>query len=494
MKDATGNYIVPTYGLDPMGSGMGGGKWGGSDIKEYRNVEKWKPSDSKEADWLEWMKYAHPHQYSLYTGQTHNKLTGEFTPIPDDGYGGVPDAGPPLQSPTTPTPDEETPGDGTIPTGPINASGIATDFNLTGVENMYGYLKDKEEGTTYKPITDTYGTLTYSADGGRVPAAYGGRMGYAGGGDIRQRYLFGGLGKLFKGITKPFKGITRGIKKLTKSKAGKLAIMAALGFGVPGTPFKGMFGSGTGGLGDLFKNAWTSTKGIGLDQAGAAGAGEVGKGWFNRLASKAFLSDPTSKWSMENISPWKTTLFPAIAGGLYSAFSNKQKKPDWLIDWERRKAEADAYWAPRFEDAFAQGGRIGYAGGSDDLDIPLTSFEKALREMTKEEREEELEFLKGDERQQRYKMMSLINSQLARTWNYTVPLFYQRGIIDAMRLDLGLFPDQDIRDIRDTAKRWVSRKVYPHFKLDWLKYNKGEKSIAKKYDSALQSLALLKAS
>jgi len=49
------------------------------------------------------------------------------------------------------------------------------------------------------------------------------------------------------------------------------------------------------------------------------------------------------------------------------------------------------------------GGRIGYADGTDkgplyidenyDLDVPLTNFEKALREMTKEEREEELKRL-----------------------------------------------------------------------------------------------------
>jgi hypothetical protein len=101
---------------------------------------------------------------------------------------------------------------------------------------------------------------------------------------------------------------------------------------------------------------------------------------------------------------------------------------------------------------------------------------------------DDLEYV--DDRTKQYKMLSLINSQLARSWTYSAPLFYQRGIIDAMRLDLGFFPDQDIRDIRDSAKKWVDRKVYPHFKLDWLKYKKKRKGNQKR-EAALQSLSLL---
>ena len=57
----------------------------------------------------------------------------------------------------------------------------------------------------------------------------------------------------------------------------------------------------------------------------------------------------------------------------------------------------------------AQGGRMGYADGTDkgplyvdenyDLDIPLTNFEKALREMSKEEREEYKKMLESILRQ-----------------------------------------------------------------------------------------------
>mgnify|MGYP003111776514 CR=1 FL=1 len=97
-----------------------------------------------------------------------------------------------------------------------------------------------------------------------------------------------------------------------------------------------------------------------------------------------------------------------------------------------------------------------------------------------------------DDRTKKYKTLSLINSQLARTWMYSAPLFYERGLIDAARLELGLFPDQEIRDIRDSAKKWVGRNLYPTFKADWMKYKRPKrKRSAQNTDSALQALSLL---
>jgi hypothetical protein len=64
-----------------------------------------------------------------------------------------------------------------------------------------------------------------------------------------------------------------------------------------------------------------------------------------------------------------------------------------------------------------------------------------------------------------------------------------------MRLDLGLFPDQDIRDIRDWAKKWVGKNLHPTFKADWMKYNyerlPKSKQPGQNSDAALQALALL---
>jgi hypothetical protein len=66
---------------------------------------------------------------------------------------------------------------------------------------------------------------------------------------------------------------------------------------------------------------------------------------------------------MANVSPWKSILMAMGIGGL-SANDDQDSNPlmeKWLAD----KAAADAHWIPRFEDAFADGGRIGYAGGAD---------------------------------------------------------------------------------------------------------------------------------
>ena len=73
----------------------------------------------------------------------------------------------------------------------------------------------------------------------------------------------------------------------------------------------------------------------------------------------------------------------------------------------------------------------------------------------------DIDFIPEEQTNKRFKLMSLVNAQLARTWNYTAPLFYQRGIIDAARMELGLFPDRDIRDIRRMAKQWMGRNIHP---------------------------------
>jgi hypothetical protein len=288
------------------------------------------------------------------------------------------------------TPDEETPDDDDdIPTGPINASGIASTYNLTGVGDMYGYLPPSGAGTTYKPITNTYGELTYgAADGGRVPAAYGGRMGYAGGGDIRQRYLFGGLGKLFKGITKPFKGITRGIKKLTKSKAGKMAIMAAL-MGAPfgGGPGATWFGKGSG---------WGALTG------GGKGPGIMGN--IKKMIMGTPIRSMTSEgarnytkgglWNWIKDHPWQSTGFGL---GLLSLLDKGGDENDMWNKWLAEKQAQDEHWIPRFDPSnfrriefSADGGRIGYdRGGYLHDDEEDTDYARAIRALSYRPRAQE---------------------------------------------------------------------------------------------------------
>jgi len=241
-----------------------------------------------------------------------------------------------------------------FPTGPIDASGITSTYNLTGAENMLNYLPTQlasgvTRGTTFDPIT---GELKFiGADGGRA--------GYANGGitDLRQGYF---LGKLVKSLTKPFKGATRSIKKFAKTPAGKLAIMAALGYGT------GMFGkSGTGMFSGLKTNLFgTAAKGGGAlpwkmtpGKMWTPGT----EGWLGKLGlTKGGGSMmPTALGGI---------LGSSILGGLYTAATDDEEDEmykKWLAD----KAAADEYWIPRFDEsnfrriASAQGGRIGYAGG-----------------------------------------------------------------------------------------------------------------------------------
>ena len=110
-----------------------------------------------------------------------------------------------------------------IPIDPVTGLNLTNQYHIPGASNFYSNLPAE----MFDPATD----MLTLADGGRAR--------YAGGGiaDLRQGYF---LGKLVKGITKPFKGLTKGVKKFMKSPAGKVAMLAALGYGT------GMFGAGKG--------------------------------------------------------------------------------------------------------------------------------------------------------------------------------------------------------------------------------------------------------
>jgi hypothetical protein len=57
----------------------------------------------------------------------------------------------------------------------------------------------------------------------------------------RQEMFLGGIAK---GLKKAVKGVSRAVKKVAKSPIGKAAILGAIGFGIPGTQFGGIFGKG----------------------------------------------------------------------------------------------------------------------------------------------------------------------------------------------------------------------------------------------------------
>ena len=382
---------------------------------EYR---VWSPDpDSKEADWLQEMAAFHPKQYAIQTGQDWNPITGGFTKRQDDGYGGVPDAVPHGDIPEWqrqgfPSYEAWLAAQGTGTTAATTTSPIATGpitGQLGGINTAHHPILANIYGVPEADFLNQY--PMFAADGGRA--------GYAGGGiaDLRQGYF---LGKLVQSITKPFKGITRGIKKFAKSPAGKMAIMAALGFGVPGTGFKGMFGKGgTGMFGGGQGLAGLRQSLIGSAATGAKaipGQGALFKPGTTGWLGKMFLKPDATSWSMANISPMKSILMSMGIGGLYTGMTQKDDENDMWKKYLADLAAEDAYWDPRFDEsnfrriASADGGRIGYQDGKTviekgplyidpDTDIPLHRIEKRFQEMNRDERiEEYFEMLKRIEK------------------------------------------------------------------------------------------------
>ena len=120
-----------------------------------------------------------------------------------------------------------------IPPVPPTTTGSVlgpTDFKKAEVDNRTEFEK---------LLASRPGAFRFFADGGMADDddLVGGIMDLESG---RQMYLGG---KLVKSIGKGLKSITKGIKKVAKSPIGKAAILGAIGFGIPGTQFGGLFGT-----------------------------------------------------------------------------------------------------------------------------------------------------------------------------------------------------------------------------------------------------------
>jgi hypothetical protein len=252
-----------------------------------------------------------------------DRLAGKIDAMgnPILGYGRDDDRASMTEAGTDPTPDPGDPGDPgdpTIPTDPVNLANLTQDYTDPSFANPWFYGK---------------GTITL-ADGGRA--------GYAGGGiaDLRQGYF---LGKLVKKITK-------GAKKALKNPIIRTALLAGIGaYGL-----KGMGGGG-----------WNPFSGWGMDA-------------LKKGATKTFLKDAAGGWGPGNWNPWTTTVLPAVAGGLYTAMSgDKDDEPEWLKEWKRKYQAGLTEFAPIGQPEtwesirFADGGRIGYAGGGDRYEAKI---------------------------------------------------------------------------------------------------------------------------
>ena len=178
----------------------------------------------------------------------------------------------------------------------------------------------------------------YGADGGRIPAAYGGIMGD----DGRRRY---GLGSIFKKAA-------RAIKKVAKSPIGKI------GLGILGAKFLGPnLLSGYKGK-NAFLKALKSGKLLGET------------GIFRNIPGANIFRGGTGYEDAWN--PWKlgigaASLYPLIAG---QDDEDDFTQTDLYKRWLAQKQAADKYFAPvgdptnfQRQRLYADGGRTGYKYG-----------------------------------------------------------------------------------------------------------------------------------
>ena len=84
----------------------------------------------------------------------------------------------------------------------------------------------------------------------------------------RQGYF---LGKLVKSVKKGVKGLAKGVKKFAKSDLGKVALLGATAFGIPGTQFGGLLGRAS--IGGAAPSIFGKSGGISALLGGAAGPG-----------------------------------------------------------------------------------------------------------------------------------------------------------------------------------------------------------------------------
>jgi len=156
---------------------------------------------------------------------------------------------------------------------------------------------------------------------------------------LRDEFFLGGV---VKGIKKGIKGVTRAVKKIAKSPIGKAALFA----GVAGIPFGGgsFFGSGS-----LFGKASGLLKSKGL------------KNFFLKNADKGFSLGNLSTAGI--VTPLLAAPFIGELLGL-----NEQKQEEEMYAGPGVDFNAQPYY--RFA---ADGGRIGYAGGT------IPSFREYLK-------------------------------------------------------------------------------------------------------------------
>ena len=242
------------------------------------------------------------------------------------------------------------------------------------------------EGYSYEEASEiayTEGPGGDYAQGGRVPAAFGGIMDTSTG---RRGYFLGSVGKA---ISKPFKKAAKAVKKLISSPIGKLAMMYAAGTYLGGSQFmSGQAGGvGPGGFASFtkrLKNPKLLANFLKTDQWGTAGKavknlGKVDVGFQEALRKKAVEQKNKSLLS-KGLGFLRDNPTTAILGSSLGAGLLTDKMPVEELDqadneYDAEKEAFDAYLASlggsyRVPDEYilAKGGRVGrQEGGLMDM-------------------------------------------------------------------------------------------------------------------------------
>jgi hypothetical protein len=186
----------------------------------------------------------------------------------------------------------------------------------------------------------------------------------------RQQYGLGSfVKKAVKGVTGAVKGVAKGVKKFAKSDLGKAAILAAIGFGIPGTSLGGLFGraslggAATGLLGQQGIGATLGSLTGSLQGSGVV-SNFIGKN-KGMLATSLLggVLGSLSQQEQEDLSVNRNV--GALETKLRQAYENQklfENDPQGL----EKQIASDLSEYTSGQGAYAAGGRVGYAFGTDN--------------------------------------------------------------------------------------------------------------------------------
>jgi hypothetical protein len=189
-----------------------------------------------------------------------------------------------------------------------------------------------------------------------------------------------GLGSIFKSVGKAVKGVAKGVKKFAKSDLGKAAILAGIGFGIPGTSFGGLFGRSATGM---FGGAKGMLGGYGFTPSMQNVAAKVGLGGFENIGGERIFQSALSKKAKGTLASFaigslgSAALSAAEAGGLDTSDPTASVDLESLQNYlstgyknlnpNATDEEVNLFVQENTSEYRAGGGRIGYAMGSDEL-------------------------------------------------------------------------------------------------------------------------------